>query len=338
MRVMKTLMQPSSELGGLVDEFHQRLGHVVADPDPATIGVRAEAAFGDHEPAWPLSPFQSVDVQVASRGEEALAAGDYLAVVGDVHLGNNPLIQGVFAHRHGDPDALLSRITSTTGPGMPVMLPPWSPTVGFDARGMPRTSEDMVHLAVMPETRAQGGRRTWQPDELLVDGADLVDRSGELRVSLVDAFWLPIFVSGIRGFSLLPEEDHSPRVTIGGMVLRREGWSIPAGEIPDRAEDVAAFARDRGLPRRAFTKSPLERKPMYLDTDSAVLSRILCRQARHADADSPAARMQFTEMLPAPDQCWLADADGNHYVSELRIVAVDALGSGTGGGGIRTHE
>ena len=77
------------------------------------------------------------------------------------------------------------------------------------------------------------------------------------------------------------------------------------------------------MPRRLFTKSPLERKPMYLDTDSAVLSRILCRQARHAVADSPARRMEFTEMLPTPDQCWLADADGNHYVSELRMVAVD---------------
>jgi hypothetical protein len=28
-------------------------------------------------------------------------------------------------------------------------------------------------------------------------------------------------------------------------------------------------------------------------------------------------------MLPGPDECWLADADGNHYVSELRMVAVD---------------
>lgn len=324
MQVMKTLMQLPPELGELVEQFHQRFGRVVADPDRATIGVRAEAAFGDHEPAWPLSPFQSVDMQVAARGETALAAGDYLAVVGDVHLGNNPLIQGVFAHRHADPAALLSRVTATAGRGMPVMLPPWSPTIGFDTRGLPRTSDDMVHLAVMPETRAPGGRRTWHPHELAVDGADLVDRTGELRVSLTDAFWLPIFVSGMRVFSLLPEEDHSPRVTVGDTVLRREGWSIPAGEIPDRAEDVAALARDRGMPRRLFSKSPLERKPMYLDTTSAVLSRILCRQARHANAESPAARMQFTEMLPTPDQCWLADAEGNHYVSELRMVAVDA--------------
>jgi hypothetical protein len=209
------------------------------------------------------------------------------------------------------------------GPELPVILPPWNPTMGQDGRGMPATSDDMVHIAVMPETRAQEGRRTWMAQELLVDGTDLVDRTGELRVSLFDALWLPFFVSGVRRFSLLPEEEHSARVTIGRTVLRREGWSIPTTEIPERADDVAAFARDRGMPRRLFMKSPLERKPMYLDTQSATLSRILCRQAPHA-REQPGTRMEFTEMLPGPDECWLADADGNHYVSELRIVAVEA--------------
>ena len=147
-------------------------------------------------------------------------------------------------------------------------------------------------------------------------------------MSLLDAFWLPIFVSGVRSFTLLPEEEHTPRVTVGRMVLRREGWSIPAAEIPERGDDVAAFARDRGMPRRVFMKSPLERKPMYLDTESPVLSRILCRQARHA-RETPGARMEFTEMLPAPEECWLADADDERYVAELRMVAVDGASATT---------
>ncbi len=54
-----------------------------------------------------------------------------------------------------------------------------------------------------------------------------------------------------------------------------------------------------------------------------MLSRILCRQAWHAAAAAPGHRITFTQMLPAPDQCWLADAEGNHYVSELRMVAVE---------------
>ena len=328
MQVMRTLMQFPPEVGEVVQELHDRLGRVLADPDPATIGARAAAEFADHEPAWRFAAFQSVDVQIAARDEAALAAGDYLAVVGDVHVGNNPLLQGVFAHRHANPPELMAAITAVVGPSLPVILPPWTPTMGVEARGAPMTPADAVHIAVMPETRAQGGRRTWMPDELSVDGPDLVGGGGELRVSLLDAFWLPIFVSGIRSFTLLPEEEHTPRVTVGRMVLRREGWSIPAAEIPERGKDAAAFARDRGMPRRVFMKSPLERKPMYLDTESPVLSRILCRQARHA-RETPGARMEFTEMLPAPEECWLADADDERYVAELRMVAVDGTSATT---------
>jgi hypothetical protein len=77
------------------------------------------------------------------------------------------------------------------------------------------------------------------------------------------------------------------------------------------------------MPRRLFTKSPLERKPMYLDVESPVLARILCRQARHAAEGAPGQRIRFTEMLPMPEQCWLTDPDEKRYVSELRLVAVD---------------
>jgi hypothetical protein len=298
-QVLKTLGKVPPELEGVVAELHERLGRVIADPDPATVAARAAEAFADHEPAWRFARFQSADVQIAARGEAGLAAGDYLAVIGDVHIGANPLIQGVFAHRHPDPDAMMARIDATVGAGIPVLLPPWSPTMNVEARGLARTSDTYVHLAAMADTRAQNGRRTWMPDELQVDGMELTDRSGELRLSLLDALWLPIFVSGVRAFTLLPAEQHAGRVTIGRTVLRREGWRIPATELPERAEDVAAFTRDRGMPRRLFMKSPLERKPMYLDAESATLSRILCRQARHA-RESPGAAIEFTEMLPGP--------------------------------------
>jgi hypothetical protein len=77
------------------------------------------------------------------------------------------------------------------------------------------------------------------------------------------------------------------------------------------------------MPRRVFALSPCETKPVYVEFDSPVLTRILCRQLRRAAADAPGRPTRFTEMLPAPDDCWLADADGQRYTSELRLVAVD---------------
>jgi hypothetical protein len=69
--------------------------------------------------------------------------------------------------------------------------------------------------------------------------------------------------------------------------------------------------------------SPGELKPIYVDFDSPVLTRILCRQLRRASAGFPGRPVRFTEMLPGPDDCWLADQDGRRYTSELRLVAVD---------------
>lgn len=143
-------------------------------------------------------------------------------------------------------------------------------------------------------------RRTWLPDELLVDGGDLVDRDGALRIPLPDALGMAIFIAGVRAFELLPEDEHVERITVGRTVLRREGWNVPAGEVPRDARDVLAFARDRGMPRRLFAKSPLERKPMYLDAESPALTRILCRHARHAAEQAPEPPSASPRCCPRP--------------------------------------
>ena len=323
-RVLKTLlMQWPPEINAALAEMRRRLALVFADPSPETIGARAAVAFADHRPAWPTSVFQSVDVQLAARDHEAVANGDWLAVIGDMHPGANPLVQGLFAHRHPDPARMFDLIRAAAGGPVPLLLPPFAPGTGTDGRGMPLSAEDDIHLAVLPDTRAQPPRKTWLPDELLVDGDDLTSHDGKLRIPLQDALGMAIFISGVRAFELLPEAEHAERVSVGRTVVRREGWNVPAGDVPSDARDLAAFARDRGMPRRLFAKSPLERKPMYVDVESSVLTRVLCRHARQAAAQAPGATIRFTEMLPTPEDCWLGDAEGNRYVSELRIVAVD---------------
>jgi hypothetical protein len=323
-RVLGSLvMQWCPEIEAELAEMHRRLAVVLADPSPETVGARAAAAFADHRPAWPTSVFQSIDVQLAARDEAAVAEGHWLAVIGDMHPGANPLVQGLFAHRHPNPPAMLELIRAAVGRPLPMLLPPFAPGMGQDGRGMPFTAEDDIHLAVMADTRAQPPRRTWLPHELLVDGGDLVDRGGQLRVPLPDALGMAIFIAAVRAFELLPNCEHAERVTVSHTVLRREGWNVPAGEVPRVARDLPAFAREHGMPRRLFAKSPLERKPMYLDVESPVLTRVFCRHARQAAAQAPGTAIRFTEMLPTPEQCWLRDPEGNPYVSELRMIAVD---------------
>jgi hypothetical protein len=62
---------------------------------------------------------------------------------------------------------------------------------------------------------------------------------------------------------------------------------------------------------------------VYVDFESRVLTGIACRLLRRAAAERPEAVVRVTEMLPAPEDCWLEDAGGLRYTSELRLVAVD---------------
>jgi hypothetical protein len=323
MDALRTIMQLPPELAEEVAELQRRFAQVLADPDPATIGERAAVMFSDRVPAWRHAAFHSIDVQIAAHNEADVIAGEWLAVVGDIHLGNNPLMQGVFAHRHPNPPALLRLQHDAIGSRFPVLVPPFAPGMGVDARGAPLLPDAAIRIAAMPDTRAPGRQQTWLPHELLVDGTDLVDRSGTFRLPLLEVFWLPIYIASARTFDPQPKRDHAPRLAIGHTVLAREAWNVLATDLPPRGQDVPAFARALGLPRHVFVKSPLERKPMYLDTESPVLARILCRHARHAAAQSPRHRIRFTEMLPTPEQTWLEDADGKRYVSELRLVALD---------------
>jgi len=59
-----------------------------------------------------------------------------------------------------------------------------------------------------------------------------------------------------------------------------------------------------------------------VDLESQVLLRVLARFLKPVAERAPGEPVLFTEMLPAPDECWLRDAVGS-YTSELRVVAVD---------------
>ena len=287
-----------NQMGDEQCELQRRWAAVV------TGAVAAADAFADWAPAWHGSNYHSADLQIAAHSTDAIARGDFLIVLGDFHGGNNPLAQGMFGLRHPDPSAMLARIADESGPGVR-LYPPRRGVVEMTARGWPMFPPDDVVVS---------------GDELanvLVADGDVFDRAERFRVPLAELLFLPIFIAAVRSFDLVGE--HAGRAQIGRLVVRRASWSAPAGELPD---DLAGWARDRGLPRRVFVRSPLERKPRYVDFESPALRRILARFLAPARERAPGAPVEFTEMLPGPEDCWLA-SDAGHHTSELRIVATD---------------
>jgi hypothetical protein len=132
----------------------------------------------------------------------------------------------------------------------------------------------------------------------------------------------------LGGFgAMLPYIDHLPRLVVDGMVVARESWLLGRGDLSFAAEPTAAArqaALDRvaarlGLPRHLFCHLPTERKPIFIDRESELFVELLARLARGRPW------IRAVEMLPTPRQCWLKDAAGRRYTSEMRLAFVDPL-------------
>jgi hypothetical protein len=297
----------------------QRRWASVIDGDAAGVAARAAVAFADHEPAWRWAAYHSADVQIAAADADAVRRGDFLIVLGDFHGGDNPLAQGLFAHRHPQPGAIAARTTSEIGPRVE-LLPPRRGPVDMTARMFPVYGRGDVLVLSGDEPTPPGTRAVQIADVVLAEG-EVTDRRGTFRLPLAELLFLPIFVSAVRTFD--PVGDDQPgRMTIGRTVIRRAHWTASARELAAAGDDLADWARRRGLPRRVFARSPLERKPMLVDLASPALRRVLRRWSATTAQRAPGARMELTEMLPGPRDCWLEDETGRH-TSELRLVAID---------------
>ena len=308
------------ELGAEATELRRRWGVLLDEGEDATIAARAASMFADYGPAWPLSVYHSADLQIAAPSTDAIERGDFLVVLGDFHGGSNPLVQGIFARRHPDPDDFASRLDADVDGQMVVFFP----HVGgsrMTARLSPWLgSARHVHVVSGSLDAAPAGVRAVSVADLRVAGGQVTDRTGSFRVGLADLLWGPIFISAMRSFD--PFGGRGPgRVTVGRTILRRAQWRARPSELPQEPATLAAWARERGLPRRVFVRSPLERKPIYVDLESEVLLRVLARFLKPVAERAPEAPILFTEMLPGPDGCWLRDANGL-YTSELRVVAL----------------
>lgn len=316
------LTQLPASLGEQTAELQGRWKDLLAD-DPVTLGARAERRFSDHLPAWPSSVYQSVDIQVAAPTVDAVNAGHFIAVLGDFHAGTNPLGQGMFANRHPDRQRFLSDVASDVGSPKFLLGPPPGPWFHPTSRlFMAYTQPDDIHVTVSGQRGWTHGHRSVPVEDLVIDGAEVTDRDESFSVPLAHLLFLPIFFSAMVTFRPFPAAEHAPRLTIGRTVLQRETWHLPAKVVADNAEQLRNWAEGYGMPERIFIRSPLEPKPIFVDTRSAVMTRMMLRQVRRAAEAAPDALVSISEMLPAPEDCWL-NLEDSRYTSELRIVAVD---------------
>ncbi len=319
-RVADELRRRWRELLGVTGD-ERRLERRAAELRP-----QVAQAFAAPGPGWPAARHHSPDVLLAAADAEAVQRGEFLAVLGELHAGMSSLLIPAVPNSQRDPDApflLRDRDLGVAG-----IAPVWSRRRSrLDYYSRSRGDYDLESSSAL----------SWRPraqvlalSELVMEELDgaLVVRTRDRRVSFDVIAFLEhhLLAASFSQLSLLGG-DHVPRVTVDGVVLTRERWTVPAAQLAfAREEDTTArfvaaraWARAAGLPRRLFLKVPEETKPLFLDLESPTFVDLAAKMVRKA------SEISLSEMLPDLEGLWLTDAQGKRYTSELRLVAVDPV-------------
>jgi len=335
-------------------EFQQRWREVLDLPDGAArhqvsrhqvscsgIADAAGRAFtvpvGDR--AWSTAIHASPDLMVAASSPAAVADGDFLLVLGELHMAVNTLEGRLFVEQHPAPDRLLAWAEADHAhTGRSYAIPPKNSVV-VSSRGAPPSALLSPHWTYW--SRATGPDSARPPAPVLA-AADLVvvaegdtlavrSTSTGQRYDLLEM--LSDFLSGavINAFRPVAGTGHQPRVSIDRLVLSRESWRLPVSGAgwASIADESARFLQARrwraanGLPERGFVSVPVEGKPTAVDFGSLALVNLLAKLIRRTAQADPAGTVRITELLPDHDQLWLPDAAGERYSCEFRMVAVD---------------
>jgi hypothetical protein len=326
-------------------EFQKRWSELLSLPPGQTrvsyssdqLQAGVKRVFAAPAPGWSAACHHSPDIMIAASDPEAIRRGDYQFVLGELHLGVNTLNTPVFGSRHPHPEEIHQAIESDIpNPRLVQVLPKHWPELTA------RTTNDFVsprdfRLLLSHDSCGVPRSRAVPISSLVIedssDGLIVRTVDGRLSFDILEAFAQTLSARVINSFSLLPPTRHTPRVTIDRVVVCREAKRFSCTELGfafEKDEAVRFLAahrwmREQDLPRFMFVKSKLERKPFYVDMNSPILLNILAKIIRRTkdNQDTANSLITFTEMLPSHDETWLPDIEGNHYASELRMVAVD---------------
>jgi len=334
--------QPPKILDPAVDELTRRWSAIL-DPPPGARRVRLRAAdlrervrseFPAEPLPWAMAVHHSPDLMIADA--DAAAGGGITWVLGEVHpsivttryatwlqfdgapgsiytaMRHDMRGRAVWFAETGEKDGTNTRLSNVLPSAGDFRLVYAHDSCGYD----PATTVVVGDCDVVSS-----------PSGLLVRRRDgtfergLLEVTGDLIVALMS-----------HCLEIMPPSAHTPRISIDDLVVSRERWTFAASDpaFADATDERArylqarAWAAAHGLPRHVFLRFTGERKPIYADLTSLasidLIARSLRRARRHAGADGT---VNVVEMLPAPDQAWLTDAQGQRYTSELRTVAVD---------------
>jgi hypothetical protein len=303
----------------------------------ASLRDRVEATFHAPSAGWLSARYHNPDVMIAARDAEAVRRGDYLFVMGELHIAANALGVPLFMEQHESPVEFWNAYDwDIPEPRLMPLVPKYWPALTPRLMLTLATPRD-YRLEMTPGPYDVPAGRIIPSGQLVVTRnptGELVvrTRDGRLSFDIIEAFAGAISGEVANHFKPLPPSEHTPRVCFDRLVVCRETWRFAPTDVwfAFEKEPVARFMEAQRwaglheLPRFVFAKAAVEVKPFYVDLASPVYVELLGKVIRRCvEQGLGETDVVITEMLPGPGESWLPDAAGQRYSSELRMVALD---------------
>lgn len=296
-----------------------------------------DEAFVAPGPGWAEARYFCPDVMVSATDLNAVHNGDFTIVLGEVHMAINTLRANCFVTQHPNQADLVSCVDEDfPEPRVLMVLPKESPP-GLTVRDQSALIRDRdilvecIHHTVVADRAGLVLSRDVEVVE--TEGTVMARLPGGKSFDFLDIFAEMLTSMVINRFQFFAGWPHTPRVKIDNVVVSRERWRFNAADLHFAAEkdEVSRFVRTRewaaalGIPQYVFVKSGAEQKPIYVDFTSPIYVNILAKLVRRTYSDErlPDKTVTVVEMLPAHDDSWLTDHEGNRYTSEFRLTWVD---------------
>jgi hypothetical protein len=299
-----------------------------------------DEAFAAPGPGWPEARYFCPDVMVSATDLNSLHNGDLMLVLGEAHMAINTMGKNCHVTQHPDKADLISFVEEDfPEPRLLMVLPKESPPE-LTVRAHPALIRDRDILVEVTHHTVAADRPglvlSRDVDVVEIDGTIMARLPGGEVFDLLDVFAEMLTSMVANRFQLFADRQHTPRVKVDHLVVSRESWRFNPADLDFATEkdEAARFVRTRQwaaaweIPRYVFVKSNAAEKPVYVDFTSPIYVNILAKMVRRTNADEqlPDKTITIVEMLPAHDDLWLTDQEGNRYTSELRFTWVDDRG------------
>ena len=288
---------------------------------------------------WETGLLAGLRAVLAAHGVDG-ADAEPVWVLGELHMALNTLENRVFHTQAVDREAMLAASEADLRAGRILPLYP-NDAPEVTPRTYPPTAvhvrDAFVYWSYAHDSGHPSGAAALPSAGLVVTpdgdgGLSVVDPIRRREASVLEFFGEFITALVVNHFQLREPGRYRPRVRIDDLVVCRRSWRLGAAELAAAAEGsghsfgpLRRHLGDLGVPRHAFYKTPAEPKPSYVDLQAPLHLYNLDAAARRILRTAGAgASVDIVEMLPAPEQLWLTDPDGQRYTAELRMVAVDA--------------